>query len=322
MLLSRIQVRVASLCAALLLPFCAQAQDNPLPSGTITFVLPFVAGGPLDTVARTVTEKLSAKLSRTFVVENRGGAGGDIAAAGVAKAPGDGRTWLFATDSVFTINPHMNPNRTYDPAALTAVAKVGEVVLLLAVNPQKVQAKNFPELVAASRQRELSFGSAGVGSPGHLAFEYLRAVSELKGVHVPYRGAALALQDLVAGQIDASFIVSGVLVPHVKSGALRALAVSANSRVPELPDVPTASEAGIPNFEARFANILLAPTSISPAMLSFMEKEILTLGADPDFAARLRAISTQPGAAGSAEAAQWISRERERWGKVVAANKP
>lgn len=314
--------RIACLCAALSAPLAApgvQAQDNPLPPGNITVVLPFVAGGPIDGVARILTEKLSAKMSRTFVVENRGGAGGDIAAASVAKAPPDGRTWFFTTDSVFTINPHMNPNRTYDPAALKPVAIVGEVVLLLGVNPQKVKARTFPDLVSESAQRELSFGSAGVGSPGHLAFEYLRSVSALKGVHVPYRGAALALQDLVAGQIDASFIVSGVLVPHVKSGALRALAVSANKRVAELPDVPTASEAGIPNFEARFVNVVLAPAATPPAMLGAMEKELLGLAGDPDFTARLRAISTDPVVADGASAAQWISRERERWGKVIAA---
>ena len=212
------------------------AQDNPLPQGAITLVIPFAAGGPLDGVARIMVEKLGPRINRTFVVENRLGAGGDIAAASVAKANPDGRTWLFATDSVFTINPHMNPNRTYDPAALSAVSMIGETILLLAVNAQKVNANTFPELVAASKQRSLSFGSAGIGSPGHMAFQYLRSVSDIEGVHVPYRGAALALQDLVSGQIDASFIVSGVLVPHVKSGALRAIAVSANRRIEALPD--------------------------------------------------------------------------------------
>ena len=186
-------------------------------------------------MARILIERLAPRTGRSFVAENRTGAGGDIAAASVAKAAPDGRQWFFTTDSVLTINPHMNPNRSYDPAALTAVSKIGEVVLLLAVNAQKIEAKTFAELVQLSAKRDLSFGSAGVGSPGHMAFEYLRAVSPLKGVHVPYRGAALALQDLVSGQIDASFIVAGVLVPHVKSGALRALAVSQQRNKRALP---------------------------------------------------------------------------------------
>ncbi len=297
------------------------AQDNPLPQGAITLVIPFAAGGPLDGVARIMVEKLGPRINRTFVVENRLGAGGDIAAASVAKANPDGRTWLFATDSVFTINPHMNPNRTYDPAALSAVSMIGETILLLAVNAQKVNANTFPELVAASKQRSLSFGSAGIGSPGHMAFQYLRSVSDIEGVHVPYRGAALALQDLVSGQIDASFIVSGVLVPHVKSGALRAIAVSANRRIEALPDVPTAREAGIRDFEARFTNILLVPSKTEPAIKAFIEKESLAVAADPDFKTRINAISTELLAVGSKEANEWIERERERWGQVIAKTK-
>ena len=268
-----------------------------------------------------MVEKLGPRINRTFVVENRLGAGGDIAAASVAKANPDGRTWLFATDSVFTINPHMNPNRTYDPAALSAVSMIGETILLLAVNAQKVNANTFPELVAASKQRSLSFGSAGIGSPGHMAFQYLRSVSDIEGVHVPYRGAALALQDLVSGQIDASFIVSGVLVPHVKSGALRAIAVSANRRIEALPDVPTAREAGIRDFEARFTNILLVPSKTEPAIKAFIEKESLAVAADPDFKTRINAISTELLAVGSKEANEWIERERERWGQVIAKTK-
>jgi tripartite-type tricarboxylate transporter receptor subunit TctC len=298
------------------------AQDNPLPQGTITVVLPFAAGGPLDGVARILVEKLAPRMGRSFVVENRLGAGGDIAAASVAKANPDGRTWFFTTDSVFTINPHMNPTRSYDPAALSPLAIVGETILLLAVNAQKVPAKTFPELVAASKQREFSFGSAGLGSPGHMAFEYLRAVSDIKGVHVPYRGAALALQDLVSGQIDASFIVSGALIPHVKSGALRGIAVSANRRIEALPDVPTAREAGIQDFEARFSNILLVPANTDAAIKSYIEREAIEAAREPDFKARLATLSTELIAVGNKEASEWIARERMRWGSIIAKNKP
>ncbi len=184
--------------------------------------------------------------------------------------------------------------------------------MLLAVNAQRNDARNFADLVALSGKRELSFGSAGLGSPDHMAFEYLRAVSPLKGVHVAYRGAALALQDFVSGQIDASFIVAGVLVPHVKSGALRALAVSANKRIADLPDVPTAQEAGIPDFEARFANILMAPSATSPELLAYMEKETLAIARDPDFIARLKSLSNEAESSDSGEARAWIVRERER----------
>lgn len=312
----------AALCALALLPAAAQAQDNPLPQGTITFVLPFAAGGPLDSVARVLAEKLGPKISRTIVIENRGGAGGDVAAAAVVRAAPDGKTWFFTTDSALTITPHMSPKRPYDAKGLTPVAKVGEVVLLLAVNAKKVPAKTFPELVAFSKANNLSFGSAGIGSPGHMAFEYLRQVSELKGAHVPYRGAALAIQDLISGNIDGSFIVAGVLVPHVKTGVLRALAVSANRRISALPDVPTSKEAGLGDFEARFANILMAPSRVDPKIAGYMEKQVLAVAAEPDFAKKLAGLSNDAITGDGKEAGEWIAREYARWGKVIAANKP
>ncbi|MBM3607451.1 MAG: tripartite tricarboxylate transporter substrate binding protein, partial [Alphaproteobacteria bacterium] len=224
----------------------AKAQEA-LPAGNVTIVVPFAAGGPADTVARILAEHLGKRLGRTYIVENKGGAGGSIAAAFVAKAAPDGKTFLFAVDSIFTVNPHLQKSTGFNAADLVPVAQVGEVVLMLAVNAGKVKAADFKSLVSESATREISFGSAGIGSPGHLAFEYLKQASTIKGVHVPYRGAALALQDLLNGTIDAAFIVSGVLVPHVQAGKLRALAVSANERVAALPDVPTAQAAGIAN---------------------------------------------------------------------------
>ena len=298
----------------------AAAQTTVIPPGTLTFVLPFAAGGPVDAVARLIGDRVGAKLGRPVIIENKGGAGGDIAAASVVRADPNGLTWFFTVDSVLTINPHINANQGFDPAALTPVAKIGEVVLLLAVNPAKVPVKSYTEMVAFSQTHELSFGSAGNGSPGHLAFEYLRSVSNVKGVHVPYRGAAVALTDLIGGNIDAAFIVSGVLVPHIKAGTLKALAVSANRRVDDLPDVPTAREAGIPDFEARFANLLLAPATTPAPILELMEKTVLEAAQDPEFRAKLKFLSTDPEFAGRGEAAAWITREKERWGKVVKAS--
>ena len=137
---------------------------------------------------------------------------------------------------------------------------------------------------------------------------------------MPYRGAAVALTDLIGGNIDAAFIVSGVLVPHIKAGTLKALAVSANRRVDDLPDVPTAREAGIPDFEARFANLLLAPAKTPAPILELMEKTVLEAAQDPEFRAKLKFLSTDPEFAGRGEAAAWITREKERWGKVVKAS--
>ncbi len=313
---------LAPLAAGFLLTAPARAQSDDMPSGALTFMLPFAAGGPVDAVARMLAERLSPKLDRTIIIENKMGAGGDVAAGAVAKSAPDGRTWFFTVDSVLTVNPHMNAASAVNPADLTAVAKVGEVVLLLAVNPKKVAATDFAQLVALSDKQDLSFGSAGLGSPGHMAFQYLQVTSGMKGVHVPYRGAALVLQDMLGGNIDASFIVSGVLAPHVAAGTLRALAVSANYRLKDFPDVPTAQEAGIKDFEARFANILIAPAKTDPKILARMEKAVLDVANTPDFIGKLASLSTEPQFGGREEAANWLVRERERWGRVMNAAKP
>lgn len=313
---------LAPLAAALLMGAAARAQSDEMPAGALTFVLPFAAGGPVDAVARLLAERLSPRLERTIVVENKTGAGGDVAAGAVARSAPDGRTWFFTVDSVLTVNPHMNAASAVNPADLTAVAKVGEVVLLLAVNPRKVAATTFAELVALSGKQDLSFGSAGLGSPGHMAFQYLQVATGMKGVHVPYRGAALVLQDMLGGNIDASFIVSGVLAPHVNAGTLRALAVSANYRLKDFPDVPTAQEAGIKDFEARFANILIAPARTDPKILARMEKETLAAANTPDFIAKLANLSTEPQFGGRDVAAAWLTGERARWGRVINAASP
>lgn len=307
------------ICVGMAAMFCNGVQaQGALPTGNVTIVVPFAAGGPADSVARMVAEKLGARLGRTFIVENKGGAGGNLAAAQVAKSAPDGRTLLFAVDSIFTINPHVYKSQGFNDGDIVPMVQIGEVVLLLAVNAEKVKAKDFKSLVAESMTRELSFGSAGIGSPGHLAVEYLKQVSGIKALHVPYRGAVLALQDMLSGNIDASFIVSGVLVPHVKAGKLRALAVSAERRVDELPDVPTASGAGIKDFEARFVNFLMAPAKTDPAIRALYEKEVLALKDDAAFIKRLKALSTAPMFAPAAQAQEFITRERARWGKVVA----
>ena len=295
----------------------AKAQTPDFPASTLTFVVPLAAGGPADALARVLGEQLSRKLQRTIVIENRVGAGGDIGAAYVAHSPANGSIWLFTVDSVLTTNPHINATKTYKTSELTGDAKVGSVALVLAVNPRGVSAKSFQELVELSKQSSLSFGSAGNGSPGHLAFEYLRTVTPLVGVHVPYRGAAPVVTDLLGGNINAAFIVAGAVAPHVKEGALRALAVSTSKRLPWLPETPSAEEAGIKGFDARFANLLLAPSSTPAPLLERMEKAVLEIAEDPEFRKKLEAISTDADFGGRDAANSWIDQESKRWSKVV-----
>jgi tripartite-type tricarboxylate transporter receptor subunit TctC len=295
-------------------------QQNPLPAGTVTIVVPLAAGGPADAMARLYGEKLAARIGRTVVVENKPGAAGNIGAAQVAKAQPDGLTWLFTIDTVLTVNPHINPMPGFDPQTdLVPVARLGYNLLILAVNAKKVSAKTFAELLAASRTAPLNFGSAGLGSPGHVAFAYLKQQTGLNGNHVPYRGANPVLNDLLAGTIEAAFITAGATMTHIRAGTLRGLATSAADRVASAPDIPTAEEAGIKGFEARFGNYILAPAGTPSEIVSFMSTQLQAIVEMPEVGERLRSLSTEPVFGGAAQAKNLLAQDREKWGRLVTA---
>ena len=290
---------------------------GPLPAGNVTLVVPFTAGGPIDVVARLLADKAGARLARTIVVENRTGAAGNVGAASVARAEPNGLTWLLSVDSLWTVNPHMGAAPNFDlDKDIVPVGQLGQVILMLAINP-KLPAATWPEVVARSKVKSLNFGSAGIGSPGHLALEYLKQSAPLDAVHVPFRGAAQALTELIAGNIDGAFIVAGVMLDYVKAGQVRALAVSSSKRMDRFPDVPTAIEVGIAGFEARFSNILAVPARTPEPVRAVLAAEIKAFLAFDDVKSKLAAIGTEPVGSGEAEARAWIAQERERWGKVV-----
>lgn len=299
------------------LPLAHAQGAGPLPPGNITLVVPFAAGGPIDVVARLLSDKAGARTGRTIVVENRTGAAGNVGAASVARAEPNGLTWLLSVDSLWTVNPHMGAAPNFDlDKDLTPVGQLGQVILMLAVNP-KLPATTWPEVVARSKEKSLNFGSAGIGSPGHLALEYLKQNAPLDAVHVPFRGAAQALTELISGNIDGAFIVAGVMLDYVKAGQVRALAVSSGQRMAQFPDVPTAIEIGIAGFEARFSNILAVPARTPEPVRAFLAAELKAFVALDEVKAKLAAIGTEPLGSGEAEALAWIAQERERWGKVV-----
>jgi tripartite-type tricarboxylate transporter receptor subunit TctC len=312
-------VLIAAAVVAATVPANAQPA-NPLPSGTVTFVVPLAAGGPADAMARTLGEKLSARIGRTVVVENRTGAGGNVGAAYVAKARPDGLTWLYTIDTVLTVNPHLYASQGFDPRNdLVPAARLGYNLLILAVNAKNVPARSFAELLAYSKTTPLNFGSAGIGSPGHVAFEYLKQRTGLNGNHVPYRGANPVLTDLIAGNIEAAFITAGALLPQIRQGVLRGLATSAASRVANAPEIPTADEAGIKGFEARFGNYLLAPAGTPAPTVEFVSAELKAIMEMPDVRERLQSLSTEPVFGGAAEAQALLTQDREKWGRLVAA---
>lgn len=313
--------RIAVLATSLLaLAGNALAQGaSPLPPGNVTVVVAFPAGGPLDTVARLMSDKMSTRMGRSVVVENRAGAAGNIGAGVVARAEPNGLTWLMSVDSLWTVNPHLGAAPNFDlDKDLTPISQVGRVILMLAVNP-KVPARSWTELQAHAKTKSLNFGSAGIGSPGHLALEYLKLVASFDAAHVPFRGAAPTLTELLAGNIDGAFIVAGVMLEFVRDGKIRALAISDTKRMAKFPEVPTAKEAGIGDFTALFSNILAVPAKTPEPVRAFILAEMKAAMAMPDVLTRMDAIGTDVILTDEKETRAWIAQERERWGKVIKA---
>ena len=313
------RIAVAALALFATVPAAVAQVATPLPPGNITVLVGFPPGGPLDVAARIFADKVATRTGRVVVIENRPGAAGNVGAGALARAEPNGLTWLASVDSLWTVNPHMGTAPPFDiDRDIAVVGQMGQVILMLAVNPN-VQAKTWAELLDLSKKRSLNFGSAGIGSPGHLALEYLKMVAPLDAAHVPFRGAAPALTELLAGNIDGAFIGAGVMLDNVQMGKVRALAVSDTARLAKFPDVPTAKEAGIGDFVARFSNILAVPGKTPEPIRAFVTGEIKAVLAMEDVKQRFDAIGTEVLATGEAETRAWIVQERERWGQVVKA---
>jgi len=255
--------RSLHLCAfaALLLacPPVAGAQDYP--QQTVKIVVPFVAGGGVDVVARIIAPKLAEELGQSVIIENRGGAGGMLGATAVAQAAPDGYTFLLGTGSTHGTNAAVYAKVGYDPVRdFTPVVLVSQSPLLLVVRPT-LPAKSVKEFIALAREKpgQLSFGSYGTGSINHLGAELFNSMAKIQTNHVPYRGSAPALVDLIGGRIDFTFDGVSTSLDHVRSGTLRLLGVAGSHRSPVLPDAPTVSEAGVPGFDTSVWFALFAP---------------------------------------------------------------
>lgn len=239
---------ILALSLAAMAPF-AVAQDYP--SKPVRLIVPFPPGGSVDLVARLVGKSLSDTLKQPFLIDNKPGASGNVGADFVAKSPADGYTLLVGSAGVFAANQHLYANPPFDPQKVfSPVMRVVDQPNILVVRPD-FPAKNLKELIAMAKEKpgKLSFGSASVGSAQHFSAEVLMQQAGIELLHVPYKGGAPALTDLMGGQIDVLFDTSPTALPYVKSGKLRALAITSGQRSPLLPDVPTMKEAGLPNFE-------------------------------------------------------------------------
>jgi tripartite-type tricarboxylate transporter receptor subunit TctC len=306
-------------CAAVLFSGLAVAQDYPV--RPVKIVVPFPAGGSNDIIARIFAQKLAERSGQTFIVENRGGAGGNIGAESVANAEADGYTLLLTAPPPLTINASLYKKLPFDPAkAFAPVALIASVPIVLVVNPS-VQAKNVGELIALAKAKPgtLNFGSSGIGSTNHLAGELLRSMAGIDIVHVPYRGAAPAMNDLLAGQIPFMFDNMPAVLPQVQGKAINAIAVAGAKRTEALPDVPTVAET-LPGFEASSWFGLVAPAKTPAPVRAKLSGELETILKMPDVKKRLAELGAEPGTVFGDAFGQFMTDETAKWGKLVKAS--
>jgi tripartite-type tricarboxylate transporter receptor subunit TctC len=302
-------------------PFGARTQPV-WPSKPIRFLVPFAPGGSSEIVARTLAVELGKGLGQTVYVENKPGGAGNVAMAEVAAST-DGHTLILGHIGTLAVNPYIfdklpyDANRDFKP--ITLLAKVPS---LYVVHPD-VPAKNLTEFVAyvKSKPGRLNYGSAGNGSAGHLAMEYLKAAANLFIVHVPYRGTGPQLTDLLAGRLDAASVGAPAVLPFIKAGKLRCIATGTTQRLPQLPDVPTVAEQGYPGFEMTQWYGLLAPASLPQPAVERLAVEAAKAIKSPGATARLAEDTAQAVGNTPAEFARFIAAEQARWKPVIARAK-
>jgi tripartite-type tricarboxylate transporter receptor subunit TctC len=293
-----------------------QAQDYP--ARTVKIIVPFPAGGTADVMPRVVADWLSRKWGQAVVVENRTGAAGNIGAEAAANADPDGYTLLSAPPPPLVVNQNLYPKLGFDPAQFVPIVIMGRVPNALVVNPDKVTAKSIPEVIAYAKANpgKLTSATQGNGATSHLTSEMFQVMAGVKLQHVPYRGSAPALQDLIAGNVDLMFDNLGVSLPLVKSGKLKLIAVASQQRMKALPDVPTIAET-LPGFESLAWFAVVAPPKTPQAIVRKINADINEALRDPEIVKRLDGLSAEV-IGGTPEAtAAYMKEDVARWKKVI-----
>jgi len=312
----------ATLAAAgAIMPRSRALAQSELPKGNITLVVPFAAGGATDIVSRIVAKKVSEQIGQQVVIENVAGAGGVVGATRVARSQPDGATLLMGTISTHTINPLMAKQPPYDPVKdFTAISMVVTVPNVLMVSSQ-VKVANVGELIALLKANpgKYSYGSSGIGTPPNLSGELFKTQAGVAMEHVPYRGGAPAMNDLVGGQIPLLFDVLSGAAPFIQAGTARALAITTKKRSPSFPDLPTIAESGLPDFETYTWNAVFGPAGMPAATVQRLSAEFRKAVADPDIQQRLRDLSGDPVGSTPDELSAQIKAEIVRWGPIIQA---
>ena len=308
------------IAAALAAPLVAIAQAWPVKP--VKIVVNFPPGGAADQIARVVAQPLQEALGQPVVVENKGGAGGNLGGDAVAKSPPDGYTLLMSSGGMVSVNPHIYPKMSFDPEKdLVPVAAAARIVVFLVTQPA-FAAKDAKEFLAylKSHPGKVSFGSPGNGSSPHLAAEMMKSQAGVFAIHVPYRGAAPALTDLLAGQIDFLFD-PGVAIPHIKAGKLKLLAVGSPKRSPLFPDVPTLDEVGLKGFDADTVFGFYAPAGTPPTAIARLNQEINRILSLPGPRERIAALGGEPAPMTPAQFHEKALDDGKRFGKIIRERK-
>jgi tripartite-type tricarboxylate transporter receptor subunit TctC len=311
------------LLCALLLPGAASAQaEAPYPSRPIRMVVPFAAGGAADLVARITAQGMQEEMGQAVVVENRGGSGGVIGTEAALAAAPDGYTIIFHSMSSAVLNAGLYRNLSFDiRQAFAPIALVGTVPNIVVVNP-RVPANTLQELIALLRREpgRHSYASSGAGTIVHLSSHLLTSMAGVEMVHVPYRGSGPAMNDLIAGTVDMMVDTLPTVIPFVRSGQLRALAMSTRSRAAVLPDVPTAEEAGLPGYETYNWHAVFAPAAVPAAIRERLERGTVAAIRAPATMRRLADVGVEPRGTGAAELAEFWDAQLALWIPIIRAS--
>ena len=306
---------------ALACPCTLMAQEAPWPNKPIKFIVPYLAGGTTDQVARTTGEFVGRKLGQAVVIENRPGAGGNIGMDAVAKAAADGYTIGFGAISTNALNPHIYKQMAFDPRKdFTAVSMLGYSTIVLTVAPPGVPARNVPDFVAYAKTHPgLSYGTAGAGTSMHLAGAMFAQMTGTELTHVPYKGSGPAINDMLGGHLPVMFDNLPASLPHIQTGKLRALAVAGKTRAAALPDVPTLAEAGLKGYGIDPWFGVFAPAGMDPKLTQRLSLAFNEALRDPEVKAKLIKSGFTPEGSTPEALAQLAAREYERLGKVAKA---
>ena len=311
-------LRLVSMVALSLFVLPAQGAEH-YPDRVVRIINPYPPGGSVDVMARLLAQKLSDHLGQQFIVENRSGGGGNTGSDAVAKADPDGYTLLFTAPGPLTVNQALYSKLTFDPATdFAPIALFATAPIVLIVHPE-LPAKNVQELIALAKKEpgKINFASAGNGTTNHLSGEMFKSVAKIDIVHVPYRGAGPAMNDLIGGHVQMFFDLMPVVLPQVTTRKVRALGAAGATRASALPDLPTIAEQGLPGFDSSSWYGLVAPARTPEPVLAKLRDAVAAALKAPDMIAHIRELGSEPGIAFGKDFGAFMETERKKWAEVV-----